>query len=362
MNHSFFNERKDQSEVKARIVTKYFLTWASIIAPKSRTDRIAYIDLFAGPGRYSDGSASTPIMVIEKAIADEKLRNTLLSYFNDESPDHCKSLQAEFAKLPGIETLKHKPEVSNGAIGDGTAEWLNSVKSIPTFSFIDPWGYKGLSLKLVQAAIKYWGSESVFFFNYNRINAGINNDKVEKHIAALFGEKRAEQLRKTVEGRKPDDREALILENLAQALKEYGAEYVLPFRFRNARGTRSTHHLIFVSKHVLGYKKMKDIMAAESSTHDQGVASLEYSPAAADTPLLLSLNRPLEKLIEELPKVFSGQTLSTLDIYEKHQLDTPYVLRNYKTALMTLHDNGKIIVHGHRRKGTFAEHLRVTFP
>jgi three-Cys-motif partner protein len=44
---------------------------------------------------------------------------------------------------------------------------------IPTFAFIDPYGYKGLSLGLVHAVLKDWACECLFFLNYNRINAGI---------------------------------------------------------------------------------------------------------------------------------------------------------------------------------------------
>src|SRR5262245_41025606 len=161
----FFDEREDQSEVKGRIVSKYFYAWAKIIAPRSQSRRIAYIDLFAGPGRYKDGSASTPLMVLEKAIADRQLRDWLVAMFNDEDPEHCQNLQSEIDKLPGIETLKHKPDISTGSVGADIASKLQSVNLIPTFSFIDPFGYKGLSLGLVQGAIKDWGSECVFFFN-----------------------------------------------------------------------------------------------------------------------------------------------------------------------------------------------------
>jgi three-Cys-motif partner protein len=242
MPQKFFDEREDQSEVKARIVTKYFYVWAKIIAPRARGQRIGYIDLFAGPGRYKDGSASTPIMVLEQAIADSALRDTLVTMFNDEDPEHTKSLASEIAKLPGIETLKYKPEIKTGNVEGTIASSLQSVRLIPTFSFIDPFGYKGLSLGLVQGAIKDWGSDCVFFFNYNRINAGISNELVDEHIDALFSAERASQLRAAVNGRTPAQREALVLEHLAQAIKVLGGKFVLPFRFRNANGTRSTHH------------------------------------------------------------------------------------------------------------------------
>src|SRR5262245_30365084 len=66
----FFDELTDQSEAKARIIEKYFSTWANVVIPsaKMRDNTIAYMDLYAGPGRYKDGSASTPLLVLEKAL------------------------------------------------------------------------------------------------------------------------------------------------------------------------------------------------------------------------------------------------------------------------------------------------------
>jgi three-Cys-motif partner protein len=363
MPPKFFDEREDQSEVKARIVSKYFYVWAKIIVPHARSQRIAYIDLFAGPGRYKDGTASTPLMVLDRAIADPALRNSLVTMFNDEEPEHITNLESEIAKLPGIETLKYKPEISTGSIGANIAATLQSMKLVPTFSFIDPFGYKGLSLGLVQGAIKDWGSDCVFFFNYNRINAGISNELVDEHINSLFGEERATRLREAVKGKSSTQREAIVLEHLAQALKEFGGKFVLPFRFRNAAGTRSTHHLVFVSKHVRGYEIMKEIMAKESSTHDQGVPSLEYSPADASTPLLFSLQRPLEKLVQELPATFADRRLSMVQVYNEHHVDTPFIKKNYKDALLAMEAKGMISAEPAKRKsGTFGDNVIVTFP
>ena len=44
-------------------------------------------------------------------------------------------------------------------------------------------------------------------------------------------------------------------------MKEIGGEFLLPFRFRNIKGNRISHHLVFVSKHRKGYNIMKEIMA-----------------------------------------------------------------------------------------------------
>ena len=45
--------------------------------------KIAYIDLYAGPGRYKDGAASTPLLVLQTAINHPQMAQMLVSYFND---------------------------------------------------------------------------------------------------------------------------------------------------------------------------------------------------------------------------------------------------------------------------------------
>jgi three-Cys-motif partner protein len=363
----FFDERKDQSEVKARIVSKYFAAWARVILPSvmKHNGRMAYVDLYAGPGRYQDGSASTPLMVLETAIADPNLSKLLVTYFNDVNTRNTSTLQSEIDKLSGIEKLRFKPTVSCNAVDEDAERYFNETRLVPSFTFIDPWGYKGLSLKIVNGVIKDWGCDCVFFFNYNRINAGISNDAVEQHMVSLFGPDRARKLRERVAGASPTMRESMILEEMTQAIKEMGGKHVLPFRFKNPSG-RPTHHLIFVSKSFRGYSIMKEIMTKESSTEDQGVPSFTYSPADATMPLLFSLQQPLSTLRTSLLETFTGRELTTEQIYEQHSVDRPFIMRNYKEVLRQMEEDGLIEVRSlkssKRPKGSFANHLLVRFP
>jgi three-Cys-motif partner protein len=365
-NQNFFEERTDQSEVKARIVNKYFSTWAQVVMPTvaKRGGKIAYLDLYAGPGRYKDGAASTPLLILQTAISHPQMAQMLTAYFNDADGDKTSTLQSEIDKLPGIGKLKHKPVVTCGEVDDDAATYFNETRLVPSFSFVDPFGYKGLSLRIVQGVIKDWGCDCVFFFNYNRINAGINNPGVKKHMDALFGEERADALRARLPGLTPVLREAAILEQLANEIQSLGGKYVLPFTFRNSEGTRTSHKLIFVSKHFKGYEIMKDIMAAESSTQDEGVPSLAYSPADASMPLLFSLTQPMSKLKGMLLKDFAGQTLSLTEIYEQHSVGKPYIKKNYREALSALEAADSVSAYatlGTRRKGTYPDHVKIRF-
>src|SRR5262245_38155198 len=162
---------------------------------------------------------------------------------------------------------------------------------------------------------------------------GLSNEFVAEHMDALFGKERANSLRGKIEGLRPEYRESCIVEELCEALGAKSNRYVLPFGFKNDKGTRTNHHLIFVTKHVLGYTIMKEIMAEKSSKHEQGVASFYYSPADKQFPLLFEWGRPLDDLQGLLLAAFSGKTLRMKTIFQQHHVGRPFIEKNYKSVL-----------------------------
>ncbi|MDQ3258899.1 MAG: three-Cys-motif partner protein TcmP [Acidobacteriota bacterium] len=372
-NEQFFDESSEQSIIKAAIVSDYFWAWAKVIlgATKNSKDaKIAYIDLFAGPGRYKDGTKSTPLLVLETAINDPKMGERLITIFNDGNADNSRSLEEAIGALPGIETLRYRPDVRNEEVGEEIVGMFEEMRSVPTLFFVDPWGYKGLTLRLINSVLKNWGCDCIVFFNYNRINMGLTNQAVEAHMSALFGWERAANLRQRIASMESDEREVAIVEELAEALKDLGGKYVLPFCFKNESGSRTSHHLIFVTKDFKGYEIMKSIMASRSTLADQGVPSFTYNPADQKYPLLFELSRPLDDLREMLLKDFAGRReIKFRALYVEHSLDRSYIARNYKDALLKLEAEGKITVeppaHLRRKlKGqpTFGDNVEITFP
>jgi three-Cys-motif partner protein len=221
-DQSFFDEATEKSLIKSAIVKQYFWAWAKVMLPlvsKRPDGRIAYIDLFAGPGLYKDGTKSTPLLVLESAIADPKMRERLVTIFNDGAAENAENLGNAVRTCSGIETLKYQPRVASVQVGQEIAHLLASVDLVPTFLFIDPWGYKGVSLSLIGSVLRNWGSDCVVFFNYNCINMALNNEAVEPHMNDLFGSKRADDLRRVVSGLSPLQREATVVEHFTQALR-----------------------------------------------------------------------------------------------------------------------------------------------
>jgi len=339
----FFVESTEQSRTETSICTGYFFAWERIITPRSRSGRVGYVDVYVGPGRYVDGTKSSPLIILERAIGDPKLRAALISMFNDAKPKHTDSLDKAIKALPAIETLAHRPQIITTEVGPRLVAALQKPL-IPTFAFIDPYGYKGLSLGLINAVIKDWACECLFFFNYNRVNPGISNPAVTRHMEALFGRDRLAAVRQAVRDCTPQQRERKVMGAVIEAVQELGGQYVLPFRFKMENSDRTSHYLIFVSKAFLGYEIMREVMGKESSSSIQGVPSFEHDPRDAVAPRLFEVAYPIDDLVEALAARFPGQTFTVRQIFEADSVGKFYVLRNYKEALLLLEEDGRAVM------------------
>jgi three-Cys-motif partner protein len=151
--NSLFDESQEQPQIKAETAAKRFWAWSKVIMPsqKRRGGKIAYIDLFAGPGRYRDGTTSTPILILEQAIRDPDMRDMLVTLFNDEDSSSTQAPGQAIASIPNIASLRHSPDLRNAEVGKEFVKMFEQKRLVPTLFLVDPWGYKGLSLRLIDS-------------------------------------------------------------------------------------------------------------------------------------------------------------------------------------------------------------------
>jgi len=367
MAADFFDEPLEQSLVKSRIVSNYFASWAWVMTHTPRhsgNGNIGFFDLYAGTGSYKDGSKSTPLLVLDKAIANPDLHDKLITMFNDGDETCCNQLRTAIAAFPGIDRLKHKPKLSHYEVNSDIADFFRPKNLIPSILFLDPWGYKGVTLELIRSVIKDWGCECIFFFNYRRVNAAFDNPQFSDHVDALFGVDRSKAIRTALHGKSPFDRENFILDQLVEALLSQSAQYVLKFRFISPTVDRTSHYLIFVTKGFRGYEIMKDIMAGESVPKNAEVPTFEFTENP-NVHLEFTLEQPHEELATTLLAKNFGQTLAFSDIYEQCSPGTNFVKRNFRSALTILEQRGKLTAQNEgptkRRAGTFGDKCRITF-
>jgi len=204
----FFEEQTEVSATKTEIVTKYLEAWGSVIALRAG-DRFVYFEPFAGPGLYDNGAKGTPIIVLESAIAHKGLRTKLIPIFGDADAGFCGQLRANIRAIPGIRELSHAPVVYLQEVDERLGAHLAETSLVPTLAFLDPCGFKGVSLQLVNSLVKDWGCDCLFFFNYNQVNRWLTAGNVSEHIDLIFGAERASRLRVGTSGVQPEAREIL---------------------------------------------------------------------------------------------------------------------------------------------------------
>jgi three-Cys-motif partner protein len=353
----FFDQMRPSSVKKADILVRFFKGWAGVL--HKHVVFLLYIDLFAGPGSYKrdqNGAPatpenplhSTPVRIIKAAAADPNFSKALVAIFNDKNAEHIRRLKEAVEALPERAKLQQAPQYFSEIVGDDIArELARSSPKPPAMFFIDPYGYVGLTRDLILSVLKEWGSDCVFFFNYNRINHALGQKKFDKHLNALFGKDRVARMHAEIDGfDDPVEREDYVLRNLAEALREIGGDYFLPFRFRANNG-RTRQHVIFTSKSSRGYHVMKNAMAKESSTTQDEIPTYEF--VEPGEPSLLEEVLPprvftwtIDKLRDDLKKRYSKLERRFIDIVEEDGVGRPYIEANYRIAILRLRESGAV--------------------
>lgn len=359
----FFEKCTNASKVKQEIVVNYFVTWASIMQYVVKGD-IAYIDLFSGPGKYENGTESTPLLILKKILENPIFCKRIHTIFNDVNPDYANMLDANIKSLPEYEKLTHKPLVNNFEVSSDIVEYFNSIHIIPSFIFIDPCGYKGFSLDLVWSVVKDFGCDCVAFFNYNRYNMHIANDIISREKLDAVLNCDTSQLCDITKAMLPDEREQLIIETVKQVANLKGIHFILEFRFKSEKN-RTSHFLLFFSKSFLGYDKMKDVMYKCSKKDEESIALFQFDynqDEHEQLTILFDELSSIEELKKSLLKKYSGKTIQFKKLYEEHSVGRRFVFVNYQKALIELYENNIIKTDRPPRKGSFSEKLVLTFP
>lgn len=362
-SQDFFQEQSEQSQIKAKIVNSYFTAWSRVMLGHWPAN-IAYIDLYCGPGKYRDGNKSVPLILIEQTLANPALKKRMQFIFNDIEKVNTQNLEAEIRVLPDGVSLLHNIQFANIEIGTDFSKHINIPANIPVLSFVDPWGYKGLTMDLIGTLIKNNGSECVFFFNYNRINMALSSNTLfDEHLEGMFGAETTAKLKQELQPLASAQREPVILKALVEVLGNNRANYVLPFKFYCQEMLRTSHFIIFVTKHQAGYRIMKEIMYANSAKDPDGVASFSYEDSYNFGPPSgqLTIFSKLDDLCGELRKKYSGEKVNIGTLCNDIVLNPSnlFVGPNVKDALRRLEKNGFITVEGRKQK---MRNGKVTMP
>lgn len=362
---NFFAVQKEKSRVKTLIVTEFFKAYFPIINATFQRD-IWYIDLFCGPGRYEDGSASTPIALLDviDAFKDDAVRTRLKIVFNDHNEDYIKRLQQHIQMHPVLPRLKYQPQILNLKASEVDLSAYTKGNN-PIFSFVDPWGYKDVSISQLWNLVKNQGSDCVLFFNSDRILQDISKPANTQDFQQIFGDffedAKAIQSDSTMSQRKKAEAFlTLFSKNLYLTVqKEHGKKFkifVLPFYVEADDKEKTSHYIVFVSKAHKAIQEMRRVMIKHSNS-----ISAELGYDSKDDMQIALLNRnddSSESIIRTIKTIFSQYsqfyskkyTVASLsELIDRYEMWTvyrvlPYSLQEVKFAVQELHRKGCINV------------------
>ncbi|MBL8807484.1 MAG: three-Cys-motif partner protein TcmP [Rhodospirillales bacterium] len=380
---NFFDEATPASKTKARMVCEYFEAWASVIWKKTSDwglnadKRLGYVDLYCGPGKYKDGTASTPLLVYDHILETPELRRHLQIQFNDGDSENLSALISAIDErnkpLRLDERPRHKPIFTDFELQREMEGLFSDFSSVPTLFFIDPFGVKGLTRKLISSLIRNKGSDCIFFFNYSKVNWHLEAEHYAAHIDAIFGPSFSERIRQAVNrgNLSVGQREDLIVGTLQDALVDVGAIKVEPFKFLDGDGSKTSHFLFLATKSPKGEEIWKRIGNRNSTYSNQGIPQFVFSSvfdkAKSDLfqpflPLGVGDLDDLERRI--IAKYAEGTQIKVGQCVQEFQRGSNIMPGNVKKALLNLERDGLITLGGGRRSRTriqLADDIVISF-
>jgi len=319
-----------------------------------------YLDGFCGPGRYAGGEPGSPINALQTAISHkDRLRETeLIFFFIDERADRIAHLENEISHLeipPNIKIIIRTGEfhVILSKILDDIED--KSQKLIPTFAFIDPFGFSGVPFDLVQRLLAMPKAEIFITIMLRDANRFAEDPNTQHHIVDLFGTPDVLNVIKD-----SDDR----LFELRQLYQEQLSQFARFVRFFEMRDQRNQviYYLFFASNHPLGHTKMKEAFWKVDSS-----SGLKFSDATNPNQMVLFDVDPSQDLAKHIANAFRGQKILSEKVITCVEDETPFVSKHARSALKFLEQSELIKVSAQkvngtkRRKGYFAKGTVIKF-
>ena len=136
----FFVSKKAAAVLKHEILRQYVVPFASKVGSNATGRRVVYLDGYAGPGRYKDGTPGSPALVLQFAGEIAAFR-TLDCYFVERNREDFKRLKTlvEDANAAGVSA-----EALHGPLKKHLDYVLDRAEGAPLLAFLDPFGL-GLS-------------------------------------------------------------------------------------------------------------------------------------------------------------------------------------------------------------------------
>lgn len=268
-NKKFFDELQEHSQIKLRILGDFLVPWASKLGAKVRgrgQSQIWYLDGFAGPGRYKDGSNGSPIVGANRALQVlSKKEGHILGCINVEK--HRSKFRLLQDSLAGFRQRGIPIHNIHGSFSEEIARITKLIgERSPLLAFVDPFGVAPLDFDLMRPLLSRPGEmDLIMTFNHRAIPR-LRKDHPDLILRAIGSS----------DMRLLTHEPAAIIDELKQNLKEVGRfKEVVSYGVRSAKGHAPKYHLLMASRNYEAFELLNDIVFAAED-------KLEWDDSSAD--------------------------------------------------------------------------------
>ena len=332
---------KQHTEAKHRMLRHYLNAWFPIIASQA-FNKILYLDGFAGPGVYLDGEPGSPLIALEALTTHPHFnrftKTEFVFVFIEADPPSYTSLQKEITKFWTTQKDGKPDNITIELHNNEFAEIASQVvkvthrpqnQIVPTFAFIDPFGWKGAPMAVIRDLLASDKCEILFSFMFDSVNRFSSSDIpiTTSQLTELFGTERFNE----VEGLSTEERKNYLRDLYKRQLKEVGGfKYVRPFDLFDTDRGRTVNFLMFGTKHHKGLKVMKEAMWSLDP-----IGGYLFHGFAGDQQMLFSPEPDITPLRAAMLDRFSGTTVSVRTIERFVIEETDYLTTHYKKQVLS---------------------------
>ncbi|HEX2160475.1 MAG TPA: three-Cys-motif partner protein TcmP [Thermoleophilaceae bacterium] len=255
---------------KHRVLRSYLDGWIPVMAQQAQRvrsyggePRLLMIDGFAGPGRYATGQEGSPLIMLDALLSHKafpRLADVQFFFFFIEHDgrrvDRLRDEVASLGQLPrnvSVEIAHGEFETTLGSLIDPITDSGKAL--IPTFAFIDPFGYSSASMSLTGRLLDFPRCEVLFFLPLSFVHRFVGRDGQDVALNSLFN---TDEWREAI-ALSGADRRQFLLELFERQLGQMASvEHVRSFQLRTQDG--NDYRLVFGLGHTKGLELAKDAM------------------------------------------------------------------------------------------------------
>jgi three-Cys-motif partner protein len=313
-------DRDEHTAAKHRILRKYLDAWLPIMARYN--PKLLLIDGFAGPGRYTGGEDGSPLIMLnaflEHEFRDRISTRELVYFFIESHPGRAEHLAHE------IDAMRPLPSNTSafpihGEYSEVMERVLADVSHlVPTFAFIDPFGFKDTKLVLTSRILGFPRCEVLVYFPTPFLARFVGHPDTIEAFNTLYGD-RAWEAAIPLRG---EERRQMLHDLFRDALAR-SATYVRSFEIVTAESMG--YHLFFGTSNPLGLEKMKEAMWAVDPT-----GGLRYRDSTIRDQMVLFEPAPDFNVLRDVLRSHFGATPFSVEQAEEFTLlSTPFLPKRH---------------------------------